>query len=132
MDAVALMDNEMARGMELAILLKMAYEDNKNLIIGCFYDMIRMGQAFQAYLGTECERLMVCFTSKSEAKKKPYGIEWNEAKARDILNNIFNKRQVVAIIFNPCSDKEMIVPIELLKEFMPGEKPKPEGFVPAK
>ena len=53
---------------------------------------------------------------------------WDIAKARDIMNNMFNKEKIMGMVFNPNDEKRVIVLKELLLPIMPGEKPKPEFY----
>ena len=50
------------------------------------------------------------------------------AKARDLMNNMFNKEKIAGMVFNPNDEKMIIVMKEVLLPIMPGEKPKPEFY----
>ena len=44
------------------------------------------------------------------------------------MNNMFNKKSVTGMVFNPNDEKMVIIFKELLLMIMPGEKPKPRFF----
>ena len=50
------------------------------------------------------------------------------AKARDLMNNMFNKEKIMGMVFNPNDENMVIVFKELLIPIMPGEKPKSEFY----
>ena len=77
------------------------------------------------YMG---KRMLVCFTSKQRARQAKYNMTWDVAKARDLMNNMFNKENIMGIVFNPNDENMVIVLKELLLPIMPGEKPKPEFY----
>ena len=67
-------------------------------------------------------------TSKQRAKQAKYNTTWDIAKARDLMNNMFNKDKIAGMVFNPNDEKMIIVMKEVLIPIMPGEKPKPEFY----
>ena len=74
------------------------------------------------------KRMLVCFTSKQRAKTADYNTVWDVAKARDLMNNMFNKNSMAGMVFNPNDEKMVIIFKDLLLQIMPGEKPKPEFY----
>lgn len=96
--------------------------------MACEYDPAVPGMARQAYMDVAGKRMLVCFTSKQRARSAPYKTTWDVARARDLMNNMFNKEAVAGMVFNPNDEKMIIVLKDLLLPIMPGEKPKPEFY----
>jgi len=44
--------------------LKQGYEENRGILIACFYDQKFPGMAKQAYIEMDGGRYMICYTSK--------------------------------------------------------------------
>ena len=109
-------------------LLKQGYEENRGILIACFYDRAHPGMAKQAYIEMDGGRYMVCYTNKKAAKTERENGDWAIASIRDILNNFFNKKAIAGLLFNPYSDNMMVVPKELLEILMPGDKEKPPFY----
>ncbi len=116
------------REMRFMHLLKKAYDKDMKLIMACVYDPMMPGLARQGYMEVEGKRMLVCFTSKQRAKTADYNTTWDVAKAKELMNNMFNKSSVAGMVFNPNDKKMLIVFKELLLQIMPGEKPKPEFY----
>ena len=51
-----------------------------------------------------------------------------ELSIREMLNNLFNKKSIAGLIFNPDDANKVVIPKPLLEMLMPGEKPLPEHF----
>ena len=51
------------------------------------------------------------------------------ALPRPFLNNVFNKRIIGGLVFNPEPKNCIVVPKRMLEAAIPGYHPKPEGFV---
>lgn len=114
--------------MAFMLLLKKAYDKDMKLIMSCAYDPMMPGMARQGFMEVMGKRMMVCFTSRQRAKLAKYNMTWDIAKARDIMNNLFNKEKIMGMVFNSNDEKMVIVLKELLLPIMPGEKPKPEFY----
>ena len=74
------------------------------------------------------KRMLVCFTSKQRAMTARYNTDWDIAKARDLMNNMFHKESIAGMVFNPNDEKMLIVLKEWILPIIPGEKPKPEFY----
>jgi len=106
--------------MEIAALLKQAYVDNLNILAQVYYSVDMPGMGFQAYMGSQTARFMICYSSKEQAKKENRGGDWAELSAKDVLNNLFQKSVIAGLVFNSADEKRMlIVPKELLQEMIP-------------
>lgn len=128
MENLAISEPSLERDMGFMLLLKQAYDQDMKLIMSCVYDPMRPGMARQGYMEVMGKRMMVCFTSKQRAKQADYNMTWDIAKARDIMNNMFNKDAIAGMVFNPNDEKMVIVLKDLLLPIMPGEKPKPKFY----
>ncbi|MCD8153528.1 MAG: SseB family protein [Clostridiales bacterium] len=113
-------------------LLKGAYDNDLELIVACTYDTQASTpgrlMAKQGFLEVDGMRFLVCFTSEKRAREAKYNTDWNIMKARDVMNNMFNKKAIWGLVFNPNDKRMVIVLKDLLSLIMPGEKPKPEMF----
>lgn len=113
-------------------LLKDAYDNDLRLIVSCTYDTQMSTpdrlMAKQSFLEADGMRFLVCFTSEKRAREAKYNADWDIMKARDVMNNMFNKKAIWGLVFNPNDEKMVIVLKNLLSLIMPGEKPKPEMF----
>ncbi|MCC8152651.1 MAG: SseB family protein [Lachnospiraceae bacterium] len=113
-------------------LLKDAYDNDLGLIVSCTYDTQASTpgrlMAKQGFLEVDGMRFLVCFTSEKRAREAKYNTDWNIMKARDVMNNMFNKKAIWGLVFNPNDERMVIVLKDLLSLIMPGEKPKPEMF----
>lgn len=117
--------NVMMATMEMAALLKQAYMDNMGILAQIFYSRERPGIGFQAYIGSQTERFLICYTSKEQAKKgqaknDTWGGDWCELNVKEVINNLFRKPVIVGLVFN-CADEDrmFIVPKEILQEMIP-------------
>ena len=128
MENLAISEPSLERDMGFMLLLKQAYDQDMKLIMSCAYDPMRPEMARQGYMVVMGKRMMVCFTSKQRAKQADYNMTWDIAKARDIMNNMFNKDAIAGMVFNPNDEKMVIVLKDLLLPIMPGEKPKPKFY----
>lgn len=128
MENLAISEPSLERDMGFMLLLKQAYDQGMKLIMSCAYDPMRPEMARQGYMEVMGKRMMVCFTSKQRAKQADYNMTWDIAKARDIMNNMFNKDAIAGMVFNPNDEKMVIVLKDLLLPIMPGEKPKPKFY----
>ena len=128
MENMATSERSLEREMSFMLLLKQAYDKDMNLIMPCVYDSMWPGVARQGYIEVMGKRMLVCFTSKQRAKQAEYNTSWDIAKARDIMNNMFNKDKIAGMVFNPNDEKMVIVLKDVLLSIMPGEKPKPEFY----
>ena len=111
MENMATSERSLEREMSFMLLLKQAYDKDMNLIMPCVYDSMRPGVARQGYMEVMGKRMLV-----------------DIAKARDIMNNMFNKDKIAGMVFNPNDEKMVIVLKDVLLSIMPGEKPKPEFY----
>ena len=128
MENLAISEPSLERDMGFMLLLKQAYDQDMKLIMSCAYDPMRPEMARQGYMEVMGKRMMVCFTSKQRAKQADYNMTWDIAKARDIMNNMFNKDAIAGMVFNPNDEKMVSVLKDLLLPIMPGEKPKPKFY----
>ena len=128
MENLAISEPSLERDMGFMLLLKQAYDQDMKLIMSCAYDPMRPEMARQGYMEVMGKRMMVCFTSKQRAKQADYNMTWDIAKARDIMNNMFNKDKIAGMVFNPNDEKMVIVLKDVLLPIMPGEKPKPKFY----
>ena len=128
MDKMAVETPSLEREMRFMLLLKTAYAKHMKLLMACRYNPLMPGIAHQAYIDIDGKRMLVCYTSKQRARTVTSNVTWDIAKARDIMNNMFNKQSIMGIVFNPNDEKMVVVLKELLLPIMPGEKPKPEFY----
>ena len=128
MENLAISEPSLERDMGFMLLLKQAYDQDMKLIMSCAYDPMRPEMARQGYMEVMGKRMMVCFTSKQRAKQADYNMKWDIEKARDIMNNMFNKDAIAGMVFNLNDEKMVIVLKDLLLPIMPGEKPKPKFY----
>lgn len=128
MDMLATETPSLEREMRFMLLLKTAYDKDLKLLIACRYNPLMPGIAQQGYMDVDGKRMLVCYTSKQRARTATYDMTWDIAKARDIMNNMFNKQSIMGMTFNPNDEKMIIIFKELLLPIMPGEKPKPEFY----
>lgn len=128
MENLANEEKSLEREMKFMFLLKKAYDKDMKLIMACMYDPMMPGMARQAYMEVMGKRMLVCFTSKQRAKTADYNTVWDVTKARDLMNNMFNKNSMAGMVFNPNDEKMVIIFKDLLLQIMPGEKPKPEFY----
>ena len=128
LDALAMQPVSMDRDLRFARTLKRGYEENRGILISCFYDRKFPGMAKQSYVNMEGDRYLVCYTSKRNAKQAPAGDDWNIASTKDILNNFFNKDVIAGIVFNPGLKNMVLILKPMLETIMPGEKEKPPFF----
>jgi len=85
---------------ELSVLLKHAYDDDLSVVIKCELDPLRLGMAHHLFVPTEMGRLYMFYTSMKAARNSNSPEDYCEASAKDILNNIFNREETVAIAFD--------------------------------
>ena len=116
------------RELHFAMELKQGYEENRGILISCFYDRNLPGMAKQSYIEMDGYRHMVCYTSKKNARHAHQGDDWNIASTKDILNNFFNKDVIAGILFNPGDENMVLIIKPLLEMIMPGEKEKPPFY----
>ena len=128
MDKLASEKRSREREAAFMLLLKFAYDEDMKLILSCFPDPEIPGAVRQGYMDVMGKRLLVCFTSKQRADRANYNTTWDVARARDLMNNMFNKNKIMGMVFNPDDENMVIVLKELLLPIMPGEKPKPEYY----
>lgn len=128
MDNLSNEETSLERDMQFMLLLKKAYDKDMKLIMACIDDPVMPGMTRQGYMEVMGKRMLVCFTSKQRAKTAVYNTTWNIAKARDLMNNMFNKESVAGIVFNPNDRKMVLIFKDMLWQIMPGEKPKPEFY----
>lgn len=120
LDAAIDNPNVMMAAMEMTALLKQAYVENISILAQVYYSTDMPGMGFQAYIGSQTERFMICYSSKEQAKKESRGGDWAELNAKDILNNLFQKSVIAGLVFNSADENRMlIVPKELLQEMIP-------------
>ncbi len=125
LDEISRQEMSIMRELSFQSLLKQGYEENRGILIGCFYDRKFPGMAKQAYIELDDGRYMICYTSKKAAKSVRKSDDWAVASIRDILNNFFNKDAASGLLFNPNCENMMIVPKPLLEILMPGDKETP-------
>lgn len=94
---------------EFMELLKTAYNEDLELIISCVYIRANSQMAQQGYLEADGNRFLICYTNKNHAKREKRGGTWDIARARDILNNMFNKDAITGLVFNPEDEKMVII-----------------------
>lgn len=128
MEALANEERSFQREMKFMLLLKEAYDNDRDLIMACIYDPEMPGMAGQAYMDVMGKRMLVCFTSEQRAEEADYNVDWDVARARDLMNNMFHKKSILGMVFNPNDEKMIIILKDLLLPIMPGEKPKPEFY----
>ena len=109
MEQLASEEQSLERDMAFMLLLKKAYDKDMKLIMSCAYDPMMPGKARQGFMDVMGKRMLVCFTSKQRAKQAKYNMTWDVAKARDIMNNMFNKEKIMGMVFNPNDEKMVIV-----------------------
>lgn len=128
LDDIAMQPVSAERELQFSIMLKQGYEENRGILISCFYDRNFPGMAKQSYIEMGGQRYLVCYTSKKNAKQAHQGDDWNIASTKDILNNFFNKDVITGILFNPGLENMVLVLKPMLEMIMPGEKEKPPFY----
>lgn len=128
LDEISRQEMSAMRELSFQSLLKQGYEENRGILIACFYDQKFPGMAKQAYIELDGGRYMICYTSKKAAKPVRGSDDWAVASIKDILNNFFNKDAAAGLLFNPFCENMMIVPKPLLEILMPGDKEKPPFY----
>ena len=128
LDDISMQPVSSDRELHLAMVLKQGYEENRGILISCFYDRNFPGMAKQSYIEMAGQRYMVCYTSKKNARHAHQGDDWNIASTKDILNNCFNKDVIAGILFNPGHENMILIMKPLLEMIMPGEKEKPPFY----
>lgn len=61
-------------------------------VMACIYDPELAGMAGQAYMDVMGERMPMCFTSEQRAEEADYNADWDVARARDLMNNMFHNQ----------------------------------------
>ena len=121
------------RSEALAALLRTAYDENIPFPV-----LTTDSGTHPAYFVLDDEnpltignRFLICFTSMRKATTRGFGPDVQKAYAlpRPFLNNVFNKRIIGGLVFNPEPKNCIIVPKKTLEAAIPGYHPKPEGFV---
>ena len=117
---------------EMILLLKQGYEQNLDVLV---FGSVMNGDHFhQAYSDTEEGRLMMCYTTKAHAMKEHRRIAegglmmCREISIWEMLNNVFNKKSIFGLVFNPEDENMVIIPKMIMEIYMPGEKPFYEFF----
>ena len=128
MENLANQEKSLEREMRFMLLLKEAYDMDMKLIMACVPEPVMSNMARQGYMEVDGKRFLVCFSSKQRAKTASYNTTWDIASARELMNNMFNKKSVAGMVFNPNDEKMVIIFKDLLLMIMPGEKPKPRFF----
>lgn len=128
MENLANQEKSLEREMKFMLLLKEAYDMDMKLIMACVPDPVMSNMARQGYMEVDGKRFLVCFSSKQRAKTASYNTTWDIGSARELMNNMFNKKSVAGMVFNPNDEKMVILFKDLLLMIMPGEKPKPIFF----
>ena len=122
---------------KFAELLKKGYEEDLGILTRCLYDLYDSSTVYHAYVNMPEGRLMLCYTSKTQAEK-----EWRSLPPEDgrrqgckimslqhVLNNMFHKQVIFGLCFNSDDpERSYIIPKPILEMLMPGPKPKPKGF----
>ena len=128
LDEISMRPVSAEREFQFALVLRQGYEENRGILISCFYDINHPGLAKQSYIEMGGQRYLVCYTSKKNARQAHQGDDWNIASTKDILNNFFNKDVIAGILFNPGFESMVLVLKPILKMIMPGEKEKPPFY----
>ncbi len=139
LDGLASQERSNSRDWEFMKLLKTAYDDDLKIFISCVEPLDLFGESgdeyiHQGYLKSDGNRFLICYTSSEHARRERRRgenggqIGWATAKAREIMNNMFNKKAVTGLVFNPEDNKMVIILKSELEQLMPGPKPKPPFF----
>lgn len=128
MENLANQEKSLEREMRFMLLLKEAYDMDRKLIMACVPEPVMSNMARQGYMEVDGKRFLVCFSSKQRAEMASYNTAWDIGSARELMNNMFNKKSVAGMVFNPNDEKMVILFKELQLMIMPGEKPKPSFF----
>ena len=122
LDEISRQEMSAVRELSFQSLLKQGYEENRGILIACFYDRHFPGMAKQAYIELDDGRYMICYTSKKAANAVQGSDGWAVVSIRDVLNNFFNKDAAAGLLFNPYCENMVSVPKMLLEILMPGIK----------
>ncbi len=128
MKNLANQEKSLEREMRFMLLLKEAYDRDMKLIMACIPDPVMPNMARQGYMAVDGKRFLVCFSRKQRAKTASYNTTWDIGSARELMNNMFNKKSVSGMVFNPNDEKMVIIFKDLLLMLMTGEKSKPRLF----
>ena len=86
LDEISRQEMSAMRELSFQSLLKQGYEENRGILIACFFDQKFPGMAKQAYIELDGERYMICYTSKKAAKPVRGSDDWAVASIKDICN----------------------------------------------
>lgn len=121
MDSIALQPKNMENTVKFIQCLKELCDNDLEILIRClYYPGEPSNQAHHVYLELDGRRYYLCYTSEAKAKKDKRAGDWNIAKARAILDNIYNRKEAGGIVFNTDDKSMVIIPIGILKMMMPG------------
>ena len=76
LDEISRQEMSAMRELSFQSLLKQGYEENRGILIACFYDQKFPGMAKQAYIELDGGRYMICYTSKKAAKPVRGSDDW--------------------------------------------------------
>ena len=68
LDEVSRQEMTMMRELSFQTLLKQGYEEDRGILIACFYDRGFPGMAKQAYIEIDGERFIICYTNRDLCK----------------------------------------------------------------
>lgn len=128
LEAATKIEDQMKRMSEFMYWLAEAYDEDLEVLISCFYDERMPGYAKQGYMDVEGKRFLVCYTSKERARAGKFNGNWDIARLRAVMNNMFNKDVIIGMVFNPGDEAMTLVFKEAMELLLPGEKEKPRFF----
>ncbi len=80
METLANEERSFQREMKFMLLLKEAYDKDRDLIMACVYDPEMPGMEGQAYMDVMDKRMIMCFTSEQRAEEADYNVDWDDIR----------------------------------------------------
>ena len=145
LDKLAVNECDEISVIKFAALLMEGYLKSLDLFEIALVDSYDESTINQLYSGTFDKRLMLCCTTMKKGKHDVYEMEKNgtlssgtkvcvaAVPCKQILDNLYYKNEIAALVFNIHSGNPFIVPAELLREMIgkTGMQRLPENYTPA-
>ena len=123
----------------LVFLLREGYDKGFNMAVRCEIKPVDGGMnlggkvknAYMSYMQSPFGRVYSFYTTMEKAEKAVGNDNWAELPVQIVMNNLFNRKEAVAFIFNGDygkSEGTIIVPMMYLLPVFQGKMPKPENF----
>ena len=145
LDKLAVTECDEISVLKFAALLMEGYLKGLDMFEIALVDSYDESTINQLYSGTFDKRLMLCCTTMKKGKHDVYEMEKNgtlssgtkvcvaAVPCKQILDNLYYKNEIAALVFNIHSGNPFIVPAELLREMIgkTGMQRLPENYTPA-